>query len=555
MGQSAVEAETRGFAPGANPLRALLPPDTSASASAKAAAELIIETATAQFEEKRGPKAVEAMIQMSAVAGAQAQAQGGPQVMGPQPPPPGQAQGKGKAAGASSSTTTSGAASQQSGAAAGAAAAGAAKTSSASKAAKVSNGSSSVPPADAVPLPADGPCDAEPTPAATAASASPGAAAASANGDGAGAGAGTSGEPEEGQESPDALQATWGEVARALWHEWACVLAEALPFVPELFGWCAAGPVLSPPLLCRYASSCASPLAHRPPDSAGFPPVSLLFPRRERTEYLVRRLVAPGSGSRPVVLGVVTLVAAASVLAVAALLASLARVALEWASLGLKGTGQAALALWSAVAWSPQWWAAIPACAFFFFQSRFAALRIFWGAPFWWWLLGGGWWATVGSIVAIFNRAFIGSVPFWCAPVAVSFMPLSHAPAQGGRSPILPLATEICQSSLHFLRHCRLSLIGWPLLKASVRISSRLWITIPLACAVLAGWGLLFLLWLVAEARLAQEADGVLLDTTVPEDATGEVARVLGCRDYFSVLEIDATADKDAVRKAYRSKV
>lgn len=127
-----------------------------------------------------------------------------------------------------------------------------------------------------------------------------------------------------------------------------------------------------------------------------------------------------------------------------------------------------------------------------------------------------------------------------------------------------------------------------------MHVSTRLWITIPLAFSILAGatavfcassplrlvrsaelphqpfvalvnrinpppcpsgWGLLFLLWLVANAKLAQEAEGALLDGTVPEDATGEVARVLGCRDYFSVLEVEPAADKDAVKKAYKSKV
>lgn len=132
------------------------------------------------------------------------------------------------------------------------------------------------------------------------------------------------------------------------------------------------------------------------------------------------------------VLGVVTLLAAASVFAVAALLTFLARVVLEWASLGLVGTGQAVVALWEAVAWAPQWWAAIPACLFFALQSRFVALRVFWAAPFWWWLLGGGWWAAIGSCVAVFNRAFIGPLPFWRA------WPLREA------WPVLALAAAAC---------------------------------------------------------------------------------------------------------------
>lgn len=297
--------------------------------------------------------------------------------------------------------------------------------------------------------------------------------------------------------------------------------------------------------------------------------------------------MAPGSRSRPIVLGTITVLAAASVIAVTALVTFLARVALEWASRGLVGTGQAALALWDVVAWTPQWWAAIPACIFFAAQSRFAALRIFWGAPFWWWILGGGWWSAIGSGIVLFNSAFIGAGPFWCdAQETTRICSTSLAlprKCQGGSltESGLPLCAAL---SWH-----RLAVIAWPLLKASVRVSSRLWITIPLAVAVLvgaalrlhaagawclacaasgeptddltashslsAGWGLLFLIWLAATARLAHGAVGPLLDASVPDDATGEVARVLGCRDYFSVLEIELTADREAVRKAYRSKV
>lgn len=422
MGQSAVDAELRGFAPGSNPLRALLPSDSSASASAKAAAELIIETATAQFEEKRGPKAMDAMIAAAAMPGAQ----GVQRVMGPEPPPAGAAAVSGLAAppGGPIGNGTAGEA-------AAAAAKGVASVVSGTAKAGVRPSAES-----AAPLPADYPSSSghafkfnsgepsqqngSPHKAHAAASGC----GADSNGDGAGAdhSDGDNAKDDAADDNAPLERSTWPELALALWNEWCRVLAEALPIVPELFGWCGQAPracvpgsgsggrhssVFSRGLLCqeRNAATCVTFLVSSPL------PTAL---RRERSEYFVRRVVAPGSRSRPFVLGLVLLLAAVSVTAVLALLAHLARVALEWTSLGLVSTGQALFAVWDAVAWSPQWWAAIPACAFFALQSRFAALRVFWAAPFWWWLLGGGWWAAVGSFIAVFNRVLLGSIPFWC---------------------------------------------------------------------------------------------------------------------------------------------
>jgi hypothetical protein len=46
-----------------------------------------------------------------------------------------------------------------------------------------------------------------------------------------------------------------------------------------------------------------------------------------------------------------------------------------------------------------------------------------------------------------------------------------------------------------------------------------------------------------------------LLSTVVPHDATGEVARVLGCQNYYAVLEVPVTADEHEVKKHFRKKM
>lgn len=196
-------------AAGTNPLRVLLPAETSASASAKAAAELIIETATAQFEERRGPNAMESIM------GAAAPQQG----MGPQQPPP------------------AGAAAAADGPAGSSAGVKAATAAPKAKAPGAAGGKGKAPGAPAarvgsVPLPADDPAESE----STAAPAHP---AGGSNGHAAAGEQAGQTEPklEDGDGDDDALRVSWGEVAHALWHEWAAVLAEALPFVPELFGW------------------------------------------------------------------------------------------------------------------------------------------------------------------------------------------------------------------------------------------------------------------------------------------------------------------------------
>lgn len=220
MGQTAVEAEMRSMTPGVNPLRALLPADSTASA--KAAAELIIETATAQFEEKRGPKAVDAMVAMSELA---AQQGGQRRDIGPELPPPLPPGGK---------ATVPAAANRQSDAPPVAAT----KPKAASVTARVGGGKAKVSAstaADTVPLPADGPLAADDAEPASSTSTAAGAASGP-SGDAASA---PSSEEQEDDEGAAALQqATWAELGLALWHEWASVLAEALSFVPELFGWC-----------------------------------------------------------------------------------------------------------------------------------------------------------------------------------------------------------------------------------------------------------------------------------------------------------------------------
>ncbi len=54
------------------------------------------------------------------------------------------------------------------------------------------------------------------------------------------------------------------------------------------------------------------------------------------------------------------------------------------------------------------------------------------------------------------------------------------------------------------------------------------------------------------KARKKAEAEGILLSTEVPKGATGEVARVLGCDNYFDVLEVPREAEANDIKKAHR---
>ena len=119
-------------------------------------------------------------------------------------------------------------------------------------------------------------------------------------------------------------------------------------------------------------------------------------------------------------------------------------------------------------------------------------------------MAGGGWWGIVGCVVTTFLSA-VFYLALW----------------------------------LNFLL-----LVAF---KFAVTFFSSWWIRLPLALIVIAAWAILVLIAAAGKAaageagRRAEAAaveHGPLLSTVVPKDATGEVARVLGCQNYYAVLEI-----------------
>jgi uncharacterized membrane protein YgcG len=208
----------------------------------------------------------------------------------------------------------------------------------------------------------------------------------------------------------------------------------------------------------------------------------------------------------------VLLLAFTLVVAVAAL-----RLALGWAAAALAFAWKLSAALLRSVVWEPVWWAALPASVVAAVQTAVPLCSHFWFAPAWWWLLSGRTWAVLGSALAVGTKLLLGGPPYW------------------------------------------LAIVAWTLLRAAWCFSS-LWLRVPAVAIVLAAWAFGFLLWLHALAESSRNggADGVPqgeLSTDVPHDAEGEVARILGCRHYYDVLELDDThADLDTVRKAHHRK-
>merc|ERR1711871_73715 len=127
-----------------------------------------------------------------------------------------------------------------------------------------------------------------------------------------------------------------------------------------------------------------------------------------------------------------------------------------------------------------------------------------------WWLTGGGWWGSIVGTVATFLMAVL---------------------VGGG---LLP------------------ALLVWTLISYAWRLVGAWWLRYPLCIALLAGW---FFAVAILGFDFSQTASEATLNTDVPAGATGEVARVLSCRDYYAVLELHRDADADAVKKAHRKKV
>jgi hypothetical protein len=232
-------------------------------------------------------------------------------------------------------------------------------------------------------------------------------------------------------------------------------------------------------------------------------------------EHTLRDALQRGSPARNRIVAATSAVAALLLALAVALALALARVALGWAAAALTFAWQLTVSLVRAVAWEPVWWAALPACLVAGTQSHITLIAHFWASPAWWWLLGGRKWAALGTALALGTQLLLGSVPSW------------------------------------------LAIVAWTLLRGACVFSS-LWLRVPAVGIVLAAWAFTFILWLHALAAAARNSSESVppgeLPADVPDDAEGEVARILGCRHYYDVLELDMSTDEEAVRKAHRRK-
>lgn len=164
------------------------------------------------------------------------------------------------------------------------------------------------------------------------------------------------------------------------------------------------------------------------------------------------------------------------------------------------------------ITWDPVWYLAFPACAVAGVQTRWPIVSLFWTAPALWWLWGGRMWAVLGSVLC-FGSMLGGRINYF------------------------------------------ISAIAWSLLRGSFYFSTW-WIRVPAFLVIMAAWAFFSLLWLhvVASAAANASTPPGELPSDVPKDADGEVARILGCRTYYAVLEVDDSADEEVVRKAHRRK-
>ena len=233
----------------------------------------------------------------------------------------------------------------------------------------------------------------------------------------------------------------------------------------------------------------------------------------ENGEAYMRAVLADDSPSRNRVLWCATAAAvvAASVGVVLALLVS--RRALGMLASILTYCWHFVAAIVRGITWDPKWYLAFPACAVAGVQSRWPLVSMFWKAPLWWWLLGGRMWAVLGSVLSFGILVMLDNISFY------------------------------------------ISVAAWSLLRGTFAFSSW-WIRVPLVLIVLVAWAFFTTLWLAwrANHEVGAAPPPGELSVDVPKDAEGEVARILGCRTYYAVLELDDSADEDAARKAYRRK-
>lgn len=164
-------------------------------------------------------------------------------------------------------------------------------------------------------------------------------------------------------------------------------------------------------------------------------------------------------------------------------------------------------------------WAAFPFAAVVAFQGYVPWARRTWSYFVLAWMVGGGWWNLVGALVVTFIH-LISHLPLWMNYLLLTF------------------------------------------LKFSATFFSAWWIRLPLVLVILAAWVLLILLAAASAAahgggkgNRTVDNDTPLLSTLVPPDARGEVARVLGCQNYYAVLEVPVTADGAEVKKSFRKKM
>jgi hypothetical protein len=189
------------------------------------------------------------------------------------------------------------------------------------------------------------------------------------------------------------------------------------------------------------------------------------------------------------------------------------RRALSLVASALSFCWQLVAAIARGIAWEPVWYIALPACSVAGVQTRLPLVSSFWLAPAWWWLLGGRMWALLGSVLCLGNLLLLGRANY------------------------------------------AMAVLAWTLLRGAFIFTSW-WLRVPAVLIILAAWAFCFLAWLhaLANADLNASVPPGELPVDVPKDADGEVARILGCRTYYEVLELGEATDEESVRKAHRRK-
>lgn len=228
-------------------------------------------------------------------------------------------------------------------------------------------------------------------------------------------------------------------------------------------------------------------------------------------EAALAAALTPNSHSRTAIYGLLAIAMALFGGLAIFLLFTGARVLLTLAFAAVSALWRGSWALLRAATWAPRLWGALPACLALKLQPVLPGFRGCWWAPFWWWMLRGGAWAVGATCCALLNLLFLGSVPCWMAVACLT------------------------------------------LLRGASGLFATFWLRLLLAACVCVLWALGNLLYLVALAEAAGRVPGALC-TDVPEGATGEVGRILGCATHYAVLEVDPMADEDAIRRAHRRK-